>query len=327
MSVSLFYTQHNGPRLHSFEPPGTSQKCSLAYLNEGGANFVFRILRHAEGEELPFHLRGKLLRLRKDVPHVQSAREQLAAFDEHFKPLFPPESLIQYELIEFDEGVPSRINNELKKLQRPPHRLRDLLPTDETYGLLVTDMTPQSGDVLLQLKPKWLAQAPHAPRDARRCRTCALRAHRASQKKRTATDAQESCPLGLISNSTEERKKAAQSITSDDQLQGYLIYEAQPLLETLRSWQNRLDPHGILGGEYYNPADYCKVMTLRDCTLFLLKRSGSQIEARIADLDMKQPVKLATWKKAEKELISGGWYTNSENDADWSEEKVCVLSR
>lgn len=326
MATTLFYTDQPNAQLHASKPVGLHQRCDLVYLNEGGANFVFVILSSDPSEELPPKLQGKLLRLRKYLPHAQASKETLAAFDQHFKLLFQPENLVQFELIDLDQGVPSQINAMLRSLHRPSHRHHEFLPENDRHGLLLTDMTPKEGDILLQLKPKWLAQSPSAPLEAKRCRTCALRARRASHQVRTATDAQATCPLKLVSEVTVDREQTAEAITSDEQLRDYLVNEARPVLLQLRLWQSKLDPEGILQvKDEQTMFDYCKAMTLRDCTLFL-RRSGGQIEARFADLDIKQPEKFATWKKVEHELISGGWYTNTENEAFRTTEQVCRLS-
>ena len=325
MSSEVYFTGHDRLKLHAVELPIPGALCTLEYLNEGGANFVYKILPHAESGILSPYLQSKLLRLRKDLSHVQSAEEQLLAFESHFRSLFPPENLVQHELVDLDEAVQSLLNDALEKLVRPSHRLRDFLPADERHGLLITDMTPHPGDVFVQLKPKWLTQSPNAPTNARRCRTCAVRAQRASQQLRTATDAQDSCPLELVSDKLEDRKRTAQSITTDRALQEYLVEQAQPLLQKLRECQLGLDDDGLLNASD-TPAilNVCKAMTLRDCTFFL-KRSAKGIEARLADLDLKQPEKLAKWKAVEQDLIKLGWYTNTESKTVWKEEKVCIL--
>ena len=58
----------------------------------------------------PAGLEGKLLRLHKDAPHVQSTQDQLAAFREHFMPLFQQHELLQHELIRIEEGVPALLS-------------------------------------------------------------------------------------------------------------------------------------------------------------------------------------------------------------------------
>lgn len=330
-AILVYFVQRDTPRLYSFEPTtaGTlspASRCRIEYLNEGGANFVFHILP-VDDRKLPPSLQRRLLRLRKNLPHVPSAEEQLQALDANFRDLFPPENLIQHELISLDQGIPSALNTTLQQMNRPSHRIGDFLPNEPMSGLLVTDMTPEDGEILLQIKPKWLTQSPNAPPDAKRCRTCAVRAHRASERIRTATDAQETCPLDLINLSLEERTRAVHAVTTDRRIREYLINQAQPLLQKLRASQMVLDQHGILktsGSESIQ--SLCKAMTLRDCTLFL-KRTGNSIEVRLGDLDLKQPEKLGRWKKVESDLIGQGWYTNTEPEDHWTRERICLLSR
>ena len=330
-SIPVWFGSCNPPSLCSTESTAltfshTAQKCHLVYLNEGGANFVFKILPDGEGE-LPKLLQRKLLRLGKNLSHVQTAEEQLQALDVNFSALFPAENLIKHELISLDEDVPRLLNEMLEELIRPNHRLEDLLPVQAMSGMLVTDMTPEAGEVLLQLKPKWLAQSPNAPPGAKRCRTCAVRAHRASERIRTATDAQESCPLDLISSNTGQRRRSVHAITTDTRIRDFLLVEAQPLLQQLRTCQAEFDRDGVLKTSGSDSIfSLCKAMTLRDCTLFV-KRSDDTIEARLGDLDLKHPEKLLRWKKVEANLISGGWYTNTESREIRNTEKICVLAR
>ncbi|KAK4542466.1 hypothetical protein LTR36_006718 [Oleoguttula mirabilis] len=329
MSVVVYFTEASRlPRLTSIEPRDPSTRCTIEYLDEGGANFVFRLLPERD-YSLPDVITRKLLRLRKDLLHVQCTREQLRTFEETFKPLFPAENLIAHELVSLDDGIATQFTRAWRSLDRPAHRARDFLPRDEKYGLLVTDMTPRAGDVLLQIKPKWLAQSPGAPPNARRCRTCALRAQRALVQLRTATDAQQSCPLALVSNIVGDRSRAAQAVSSDAQLVKYLVNDAQPLLHSLRDYQQQLDDGGVLNARAGDMAvvdGLCKAMTLRDCTLFL-KRSSDGIEARLGDLDLKLPERLEKWKQAEQSLIDGGWYTNTEIQETRVEERICLLSQ
>ncbi len=330
MFAPVYFTSQETPRLHASQPRSldeTHAAVVLQYLNEGGANFVFRILPSGEGDALPMHLQGRLLRLRKDLPHVQSTTEQLSAYREYFMPLFPEESLIRHTPLELHSELPAAINAALKEIDRPSHRLQDFLPDGEGHGVLVTDMTPAPGDMLLQVKPKWLAQSPNAPANAKRCRTCALRAQRASKKVRTATDAQESCPLNLVSSDESDRRRAAQRVTDNVRLQDYLVGDAQPLLRTLRENQQKLDSRGVLDTfQQSDVLDLCKAMTIRDCTLFL-RLTGDVVEARLADLDLKPPEKIDRWKKVEQGLIEQGWYANKEDSEHWREDIVCLLSR
>lgn len=324
MSVTAYYTEGDIPQL-AITRTDEIVSCKIKYLNEGGANFIFSILQ--AGRELPKPLRGKLLRLRKDFSHVQTTADQVKSFDSNFRPLFPPDCLVQPELIRLTDGMADALNRALDTLNRPSRRSQDCLPQDERYGLLVTDMVPEPGKAMFEMKPKWLLQSPNAPSNAKRCRTCALRAQRAAQGKRTATDEQESCPLDLVSERVEDRRRAAKNATRESSLQDFLVDAAQPLFAILRDQQRFLDPRGVLrvsgaDGIY----DLCRAMTLRDCTLFVRGSAGG-IEARLGDLDFKQPEKLGRWKEVERKLIEEGWYVNAETESIWREETICRLSR
>jgi inositol-pentakisphosphate 2-kinase len=220
-------------------------------------------------------------------------------------------------------------------------------------------MTTAPGQTLVQLKPKWLHQSPNAPTNSRRCRTCALRAHRAAKRERTASDAQEICPLALIHGDVRIRRRAFAQITADRKLREYLAVDAQPLLLELRECQVDFDEAGVLGVEGETAIkSLCKAMTLRDCTLYV-RRNGEQgsddgsddenyaaggskraddgveggtsegdstIEARLGDLDLKLPGRLDYWKRTEQDLVDGGWYTNEEDAALRTSETICTLS-
>ena len=327
-AVVYFTTSDSRPRLSSIRTQGPSLACTLEYLNEGGANLVFRVLPE-DGRPLPESVAGRLLRVRKDLPHVQSTAQQLQDFDEHFKPLFPPDNLIQHSLVQLDSSIPGLLNKSLSHLTRPPHRVQDLLSPSEGYGLLVTDMTPTLDSKLLQLKPKWLAQSPNAPENAKRCRTCALRAQRASRDTRTATDKQASCPLALVSENTDDRQRAAEAVTEDVELQVFLVHEALPLLLTLQRWQVGFDSDGVVGAstDTVLSSNLCKAMTLRDCTLFVRRSDTGVVDYRLGDLDLKQTRQRAKWERMEQSLIDGGWYTHDEESSVWAEENICLLSR
>lgn len=335
MSTLVYLVESETPSLHGIEPPPSTSrrpplKCRLRYLNEGGANFVFTILPDGDCE-VPSILKRKLLRVRKNASHVQSAEDQLQALEESFRDLFLSENLIHHELISLDRSVLTLLNQEVVAASRPGHRADDALPEGDISGLLVTDMTPLGDEILLQLKPKWLAQSPDAPNRAKRCRTCALRAQRVSMRIKTATDAQETCPLSLISHDLCERKRAINAITDDVRLSSFLMDQAQPILQQLRHCQMKLDPYGVRRLSTLAPesdlctSDLCKAMTLRDCTLFV-KRSGKNVEARLGDLDLKLPERLPRWKKVEESLITEGWYCNTESKEFWAKEQICQLS-
>lgn len=309
----------------------------LDYLDEGGANFIFRLSPCPSplpgiDVDATNPLQGRLLRLRKDIPLVASTTTQYEAFNSIFAPIFPPENLVQLQRVRLDTDLRKTINCLLQSHpNRPLQRQQDFFAETEEFGFLIEDLSPDSDEQLLQLKPKWLIQSRNAPPSATRCRTCALRAQRASRHSGTATDAQTICPLELVSENLATRTQAAARLTQDDHLREYLVCNAPTLLRLLRDRQERLDRLGVIGvAEGDDLVDLCTAMTLRDCTLFIKKKSswkGGGVEARLADLDLKSPLKVTRWREVERGLIDEGWYVNGEPEEVWRREKVCLLSR
>ncbi|KAK1825466.1 Inositol-pentakisphosphate 2-kinase [Friedmanniomyces endolithicus] len=294
--------------------------CRLKYFNEGGANFIFRILPGEGEEELPTHLRKKLLRMRK---RIAVKPEDLLSGQQEWQSIFQPEKLIEHELVTLQPDAVTIVNDLLREAtRRSSHRVSDLWPGG-THGVLVTDMSPGQNELLIELKPKWLAQSPNAPRSARRCRTCALRARRAAEGAIiTATDAQGFCPLDLVSEHPDNRWLAAARLTDDPRAREFLVgHEAQSLFRTLKEHQRRWDPTGILAPAWESDSrSLSKAMTIRDCTLFVLVKSDGDIEARLGDLDMKCLDKVAKWRATEQGLVDGGWYMGGG-------DSICALSR
>lgn len=189
----------------------------LEYLAEGNANVIYRI-KSLEENELPVELQSRLLRLRKDKSFIQSTRDQHAAYQQNFAPLFHKQNHVQQTLISLEKDMLAALNSELDNLQTSAARAKlrhdDKLALEEDYGTLMTDMTARSDEVLLELKPKWLLQSPDAPSGATRCRTCALRAQRLADKAKggLTPESQGFCPLSLIYGTVEERYRSAQDV-------------------------------------------------------------------------------------------------------------------
>ncbi|KAL9117312.1 MAG: hypothetical protein Q9187_006153 [Circinaria calcarea] len=326
----------------------------LELLAEGAANIVYRLIfpprsptinseSYSEDEdygpdtppptEIPMLrpdqlIKGKLLRLRKDLLTSTSVFDAQQAFEECIKPRFSKDDLVEQDLIRLPPGLVETCNKELRRTEtemiRPRKRHGVYLSSAEPYGIVVTDMSLNGHeDVLgIEFKPKWLAQSPSAPAGARRCRTCALRMMRIANNRNTGeqvlTLKESFCPLNLVSL---DRAKVAATI--NDILRGSscseplssrildFIYQS-PLLPSLKEQQVQLDPIGVFAISN-DSIDFMTAMTLRDCTLFV-KINQSQdfeIEARLGDLDLKSPSKFDYWRSLERELIDGGWYTGT----------------
>ncbi|KAF1354967.1 inositol-pentakisphosphate 2-kinase-domain-containing protein [Delphinella strobiligena] len=330
----IYYTHSKSGAGHLLSTSRSGEESAtpirLEYFKEGNANIIYNIKPLDNGAHVPVALQGKLLRLRKNKPFIRCSREQHEAFKQYFAPLFHTENLVQHNLIGVDRTVTLFLNANLKQLDmsgsRPVTRHGDTLATDDTYGLLVTDMTAQPGEVFLELKPKWLVQSRDAPKSATRCRTCALRARRQSARLQddASTDSTSFCPLGLVSSNIGERRRVFEAVLSNhchlsheavQNIVSNLAGEVLPVIAQLKSYQAEFDPAGILAksGAHIS-TDYLKAVTLRDCILLIkgtFSQLNSKFEIRLADLDFKQatPEKISQWKETESTLNREGCLT------------------
>ena len=290
-------------------PPQTS----LQYLAEGAANIVYRFIipptspsiaaditpdNQMDGSEsttppateidaLCYDLifKGKLLRLRKGLASTVSNEESFKRFQDVIRRLFPAENLVEQGLVRLPSSMIADCNRQLhldeSSRARPRKRCGVYLAEDEPYGTLIPDMSPNTdvGEVLVEFKPKWLAQSPSAPPGSTRCRTCALRAMKQAKQRCGEEDMPFSlCPLDLVSR---DRFKLERAVTSmclslkDPKLcttefrsrLANFLYE-NPLLQRLKQLQLELNKVGILQADV-SSRDFLTAMTLRDCTMFL----------------------------------------------------------
>lgn len=300
---------------------------------------------------------GKLLRLHKEVDWIPSYAALLRDQTRLISPLFGATDLVHQQLVLLPLGLIASLNQSLAAdVTRSSNRRGVSLALDEPHGMLITDMTPNdsAAQVLVELKPKWLAQSPGAPQDAIRCRTCALRRFRRANKQ-PGTEVgvgptASFCPLDLVSQDPASIAKCVDIIVADaaeaanlsEPAKRFLTYQLRrflltsSLLHRLRDIQQRNDPHGVLAlaPEDDVPEDFLVATTLRDCTLFLrltaTEESGNDpIEARLGDLDLKAPKasKLRHWRETEQTLLSEGWYTGRRGEGDEAEEEICRLGR
>jgi len=227
-----------------------------------------------------------------------------------------------------------------------------LIPIQEQMGILLPDMTSTPGQSLtIEIKPKWLQQSPNAPRDAYRCRTCALEASRKDKDRKTTYI----CPLQLVAGNAgiirpyirlrveKEYARFGASKPSEEQMNviidritTYLTTgKGHKLLQCLKRIQMQLDPKGILERDSSNPdseANLALAMTLRDCSMFIkvnysYDQNTDGIECKLGDLDAKAAAKLDDWGGKEKLLVNEGWYTRIDAGgvAEFLHEK-CLIS-
>lgn len=298
----------------------------LAYLAEGGANVIYRIIwapapagpkqkdaaPSKEQMSIPPMLRGKLLRLRKETKSGISYQEISRNFDRIIRPLFQPEEVVDQTLVQLPRGLVQQCNERLRAAElngtRPRRRCGVYLSLNEPFGLLVTDMTTftDPGMIMAELKPKWLLQSPSAPPDARRCRTCALRDMKNRESRKVCGSEDKSfCPLGLVSDKFEHVLRATRFVKGcqDQDRLARFLHRNSTLLK-LQSHQKAMRDVG-LHGQSAQSSEKSLAMTLRDCTMFIkvafpplvyhfiancaqmpLDGEGT-VEVRLGDLDLK----------------------------------------
>ncbi len=337
---------------------GLDDGVQLVYLAEGAANVVHRIrslpLDPSTSADLSFEsygpntpppteieplqmdprFEGKLVRLRKKASSATPVAESQNHFETKIKPLFPSENLVQQILFQPSKNLLKDCNARLREMEikgaRPAKRHDVYLAEDEMYGMLVTDMScSDDSSKFFEFKPKWLTQSPSAPRESKRCRTCALRAMKKGSKPGL-------CPLNLMDQNSiviavchimglDPQRLQEYSGSERDMLgriRDFLFKD--PLLRRLRQLQMDKDPKGVLKANAISQ-DFLAAMTLRDCTLYLKVSQGS-IGARLGDLDLKTGKgKTEYWKALERQLIEGGWYTATEKEKTVG-ENLCQLA-
>ncbi|KAL8732082.1 MAG: hypothetical protein Q9166_003036 [cf. Caloplaca sp. 2 TL-2023] len=342
----------------------------VQYLAEGAANVVF-VVRSSRGilcgnddygivgtttddgiPRIDARLRGKLLRLRKDVPSVTPVIDSHRHFEEYIEPLFPVDTLVEQVLVNVTPEFVKLCNQSLRAAEtkpfpyRPEKRVGTNLSETEPHATLITDMRWDDEHASTEFKPKWLAQSPSAPPTSKRCRTCALRAMR-DVKENIKPDVrmypENFCPLTLVADDRDAilpslepilvKSRGAPLDIVDFASQTLPYFHKLPLLRLLRDLQMEKDPKGVLKVDPSN-LDFMTAMALRDCTFFLKipnreEKSNARIEARLGDLDLKTPDggKGQYWKEVEQQLIDEGWYTATEKTPAPEGRCVCLLSK
>ncbi|KAF2743087.1 hypothetical protein M011DRAFT_246034 [Sporormia fimetaria CBS 119925] len=331
-------------------PEESPNAVALVYLAEGAANIVFSIQKSQTQHPVVFEGPRRILyhptvfnafvmRISKGLDKTLDGRQVYHDFEHEIQPLFDTRStpnflehLLSLWMVALDPSVHSGLNEEIETRSS---RYKGPIPTD-SVGLIMENMsTSQSQHTLsvtIELKPKWLAQSPNAPPGSVRCRTCALQAskeHKGISKKDAYI-----CPLNLIDaeanvlepfillNVQEATRGQVELQAAKEQaiahtMAHYLEHgKGYLLMQHIRTKQCELDPHGVLGP--YNPHDLRLAMTLRDCSLFLRyveNEHGTEVQARLGDLDFKSAEKMDDWAKKEEQLIAGGWYKGHGNPA------------
>jgi len=217
------------PIAHQHDQIAHESRISLTYFAEGAANVLFSvaIIRPTQltSDELSWAqslVRGNLLRLRKGdedtslthsatglgiakgaaksvpPPPFVSVRQINDFITNHIANVIPTAHIVKHTLVHVHPAVIAQCNALLSELDkfglRHPKRRGWHIVASDPYAFLVTDMSAHDQtSLMIEFKPKWLAQSPAAGSHARRCRTCAWHHyHGLPTNKRY-------CPLALAS--------------------------------------------------------------------------------------------------------------------------------
>ncbi|EQL03371.1 inositol-pentakisphosphate 2-kinase [Ophiocordyceps sinensis CO18] len=309
---------HQRPRVRRL-PEGTRP---LRLVGEGAANAVFQLDDGDAGSDLNDLL---LLRVAKvpsrDYAPTYNYLVQQRFYEASIKPRLGEYAVHQELVILHKSGVVDRLNRLLQDIDSTrKKKFRGSLIGQTDWGFLVEDMRPQDPTecVLIEFKPKWLSQSPSAPKDAIRCRQCAMELRNLI---RDPSDRMlpehKPCPLALVDENAPSKVSSPFRIAphlapvgrSDHfgQVLGSIVNH--PSIRALRAQQDLLDKLGPLYAEPTDP--FLIAMTLRDCTCFAqIHRRRQSVKIRMGDFDWKDPlIKFDSWRRAEQELIDGRFYT------------------
>lgn len=342
-----------------------------SHSNKGESPFIFLEAESKRSEAIPsqYHsLVGKVLRVNKGLSKTLRSEEVISGFYDHVRPLFsrharlttvvkssttkyslhsdqiPNSDLTMFLMDHQGVGLHSKVIADLSSkcdTIREEDATRNSSDTSR-WGILLPDLSPTPGSsVTIEVKPKWLAQSPTAPSDARRCRTCALQLLKPKQPKGYL------CPLQLLDGTHDNIHTWVQGRVAE-QMEGSTIAPGRadeischitnyitdgpvkPLLGHLRALQSILDHAGILGRDQLKgfPEEIRDIrdrnlrlaMTLRDCSLYIrIRYASSQVdpsslECKLGDLDFKSHDKMDDWADKERELLEQGAYTRRSAD-------------
>ncbi|EHK47999.1 hypothetical protein TRIATDRAFT_316133 [Trichoderma atroviride IMI 206040] len=309
-------------------PPGTRP---VRLVGEGAANVVFEI-KLPPNSGMDAHFQGKLLRVAKaqalsrtPVSSNYYLRQQ-EFFIREIQPHLGDHAVRQELVVLHKSSFVDELNAMLRKsnhLRKP--KFQGSYIGRASWGFLVEDMRPSGVDesILIEFKPKWLLQSPSAPKNAIRCRQCALELRNYLKAPGTKAPCPEKKPCPITLANPDCPQQVASPFRIAPQLSGLHNSERiqaaldkiihHKAIQALRNCQKSLDDAGPL-----NPIknlDFIVAMTLRDCTCFALipPSDDEEIKLRFGDFDWKDPEKKSFhWRGTERDLIDGGFYT-----ADW----------
>ncbi|KAI0440478.1 inositol-pentakisphosphate 2-kinase-domain-containing protein [Xylaria telfairii] len=303
------------------------QEVDFKYVAEGRANVVFSIWEYQNPTSSKGRFEGILLRVPKATPGVEPCDyKTLQAFHENqVEEHVGRQHLVPQALIEISAEVADILHKKRNKVDDSQIRAGD--------AMLIQDMSASPGYSVLEFKPKWLAQSPIAPPNARRCRTCAREAFRNNQKRtKGQTVSTPICPLGLVHEDpavvVETIKRLAPEWTQSNQKRLSDAFERSGILKKLRELQTKGDPDRALLDNPSDP-DFGLAMTLRDCSCYVRMPDdlSKEVEIKLADVDKKNwNEKQTYWQESHWNLVDNGWYM-CEEQVGTPIITECVLNR
>ncbi|KAK3375229.1 inositol pentakisphosphate 2-kinase-like protein [Podospora didyma] len=367
------------PNLSEFLAAGGDSSYRFNFIGEGAANLVFEILP-IDGSNASEDIKkmyndkkkpGNLLRVPKSGTQAFNCQVLHAYWKTAVEPLFEPGDLAQLHLIRLgssSQRVVSLLTAALE--ENETSRRGDFqgskVSSASEYGMLIENMSmKQPSDLVLEFKPKWLAQSPNAPPSSTRCRNCAREAYRrnhhhpSNKKKQKSSIPIPLCQLDFLACSASRGDPAAlnrvlervsvikhqqrPTVTTPtsaaaQQQQQYASLvnwlRTNTLLSRLRDMQVANDPHGSLAVTSAEDDDDASklqlAMTLRDCSCYVrisapTENCEIEIEAKLADLDKKNRDAKLGYWQATERELIEGGYYEGMEEP--RQETHCQLGR
>ncbi|RMI97948.1 hypothetical protein BHE90_012653 [Fusarium euwallaceae] len=326
-AVPLSWSRETLKRL----PPGTRP---LKLVGEGAANVVFE-LAVPEGFPWAHEFKGWLLRVAKAPTNGQPARfnylKQQEFYAKQITPFLKTHAIQQQLVVLRNSNIIPKLNAFLLSIDHErKEKFRGSFLSESNWGLLVEDMRvpDPKNSILVEFKPKWLNQSPSAPRNAIRCRQCAMELFNFLRDPNPSRHIPERkpCPLTLANPDAPDAVSSpfrfAPKLASmaDNPIVRELLAKTadHQVLRDLRWLQNFADSDGPLNAKKDDPM-FSLAMTVRDCTCFVQMNLGpgvapeKRLRVRLGDFDLKDTdMKFRRWTSAEHDLIDSACYT-----ADW----------
>ncbi|KAI1117136.1 inositol-pentakisphosphate 2-kinase-domain-containing protein [Nemania sp. NC0429] len=289
------------------------ERVHFEYVAEGRANVVFSIWEAGGSAARKGRFECTLLRVPKATSGVTPCDyKTLQDFHENqVEKNIGRQHLVPQVLIRISVEVADILHEKRSKTDESEIRAG--------YAMLIQDMSASPGFLVLEFKPKWLAQSPIASSRAKRCRTCAREAFRNYQRQASGHSVSVPiCPLGLVHENVavvmETIRRLAPEWTERDQKRLLSAFQKSGILRRLRELQTKGDPGQALLDDPSDP-HFGLAMTLRDCSCYVRVPADvtQDLEIKLADVDKKNwEEKRTYWQETHWNLVNNGWYTCEE---------------